>query len=64
MIRVCYYKDCGVIYGEKEPLLDKAVTYGLCPKHLTVSQNEVDVEIKKLQDTNKKMIKRTRARHI
>ena len=24
MIQVCYYKGCGVVYGEKEPLSDGA----------------------------------------
>ena len=50
MIRVCYYKNCGVVYGEKEPLSDKAETYGLCPKHLITSQREVQAEIQKLED--------------
>jgi hypothetical protein len=50
MIRVCYYKDCGVVYGEKEPLSDKTETYGLCPKHLIISQREVHAEIQKLKD--------------
>ena len=36
MIRVCYYKDCGVVYGQKEPLSDKSTTHGLCPKHLKI----------------------------
>ena len=28
MIRVCYYKGCGVVYGEKEPLSDKRQLMG------------------------------------
>jgi len=28
MIRVCYYKGCGVVHGEKEPLSDKNTTHG------------------------------------
>ena len=37
MIRVCCYKGCGVVYGEKEPLSDKKTTHGLCQKHLEIS---------------------------
>jgi hypothetical protein len=37
MIRVCYYKGCGIVYGEKKPLSDKNTTHGLCPKHLRIS---------------------------
>ncbi len=48
MIQVCYYKGCGVIYGEKEPLSDKRETHGLCPKHFKVSLNEISAETKKL----------------
>ena len=48
MIQVCYYKGCGVIYGEKEPLSDKRKTHGLCPKHLKISLNEIKVEMEKL----------------
>jgi len=28
MIRVCYYKGCGVVYGEKNPYLIKAQLMG------------------------------------
>ena len=28
MIRVCYYKGCGVVYGEKKPLSDKSIIHG------------------------------------
>jgi hypothetical protein len=45
MIRVCYYKGCGVVYGEKEPLSDNRTTHGLCPKHLKISLKEVQDEI-------------------
>jgi CheY-like chemotaxis protein len=48
MIRVCYYKGCGVVYGEKEPLSDKRETHGLCPKHLEASLREIRAEMKKL----------------
>jgi len=45
MNRVCYYKGCGVVYGEKEPLSDNRTTHGLCPKHLKISLKEVQAEI-------------------
>ncbi len=48
MIQVCYYKGCGVIYGEKEPLSDKRKTHGLCPKHLEISLKEIKSEMEKL----------------
>ncbi len=51
MIQVCYYKGCGVIYGEKEPLSDRRKTHGLCPKHLEVSLKEIKAELEKLMDT-------------
>ena len=51
MIQVCYYKGCGVIYGEKEPLSDKRKTHGLCPKHLEISLKEIDAEMQRLMDT-------------
>ena len=47
MIRVCYYKGCGVVYGEKKPLSDKSVTHGLCPKHLKISLREIKTEMEK-----------------
>jgi CheY-like chemotaxis protein len=50
MIQVCYYKGCGVIYGEKEPFSDKRKTHGLCPKHLEVSLKEIKAEMEKLMD--------------
>ncbi len=50
MIQVCYYKGCGVIYGEKEPLSDKRKTHGLCPKHLEVSLKEIKAEMERLTD--------------
>ena len=53
MIRVCYYKGCGVVYGEKEPLSDKGVTYGLCPKHLKISLKEIKAEIEKNSMVNR-----------
>jgi CheY-like chemotaxis protein len=48
MIRVCYYKGCGAIYGEKEPLSDKRETHGLCPKHFKISLGEIQAEVEKL----------------
>lgn len=48
MIRVCYYKGCGVIYGEKPPFSDKRKTHGLCPKHLKVSLKKIKAEMDKL----------------
>jgi hypothetical protein len=47
MIRVCYYLGCGVFYGEKEPLSDKRITHGLCPKHLKISLIEIKAEMEK-----------------
>jgi len=47
MIRVCYYKGCGVVYGEKKPLSDKNTTHGLCPKHLKISLREIKAEMEK-----------------
>ena len=55
MIRVCYYKGCGVVYGEKKPLSDKRVTHGLCPKHLKISLKEIKAEIKKSSMVNRRM---------
>jgi len=48
MIQVCYYKGCGVVYGEKEPLSDKRETHGLCPKHLEISLGEIKAEMEKM----------------
>jgi hypothetical protein len=53
MIRVCYYKGCGVVYGEKEPLPDKRITHGLCPKHLKISLKEIRGEIGKNSMVNR-----------
>jgi PleD family two-component response regulator len=47
MIQVCYYKGCGVIFGEKEPLSDKRETHGLCPKHLEISLREIKAKMEK-----------------
>ncbi len=47
MIQVCYYKGCGAVYGEKEPLSDKRETHGLCPKHLEISLREIKAQIEK-----------------
>jgi len=47
MIRVCYYKGCGVVYGEKEPLSDKRTTHGLCPKRLKISFKEIKAGMEK-----------------
>src|SRR3974377_1890394 len=48
MSRVCYYKGCGVVYGEKEPASDKRETHGLCPKHFRISLMEMKAELEKL----------------
>jgi CheY-like chemotaxis protein len=48
MIRVCYYKGCGVAFGEKEPLSDKGITHGLCPKHHEISLKELKAEMEKM----------------
>jgi hypothetical protein len=53
MIRVCYYKGCGVVYGEKEPLSDKRTTHGLCPKHLKISLKEIRAEMEKHSMVNR-----------
>jgi CheY-like chemotaxis protein len=47
MIQVCYYKGCGAIYGEKDPLSDKGETHGLCPRHLEISLKEIRAEMEK-----------------
>ena len=47
MIRVCCYKGCGVVYGEKEPLSDKKTTHGLCQKNLRIYLKEIKAEIEK-----------------
>jgi hypothetical protein len=47
MIRACCYKDCGVVYGEKEPLSDKKITHGLCPRHLKIYIKEIKAEMGK-----------------
>ncbi len=51
MIQVCYYKGCGVVYGEKEPLSDKRETHGLCPKHLEISLREIKAEMERMHKT-------------
>ena len=51
MIRVCYYKGCEVVYGEKEPLSDKRITHGLCPKHHEISLKELRAEMEELKNT-------------
>ena len=48
MIRVCYYEGCGIVYGEKEPLSDKRITHGLCPKHLEITLNQIRAETRDL----------------
>lgn len=53
MIQVCYYKGCGVVYGEKKPLTDKSRTHGLCPKHLKISFREIRGEMKKISMVNR-----------
>ena len=53
MIRVCYYKGCGLVYGEKEPLSDKRTTHGLCPKHLKISLKKIKAEMEKYSMVNR-----------
>ena len=55
MIRVCYYKGCGLVFGEKEPLSDKSRTHGLCPKHLKISLKEIKAEMEKISMVNRRM---------
>ena len=55
MICVCCYKGCGVVYGEKEPLVDKQLTHGLCPEHLKISLKEIKGEMKKISMVNRRM---------
>ena len=50
MIQVCYYKGCGVVYGEKKPLSDKSITYGIYPQHLKIILKEIKAEMEKLMD--------------
>jgi hypothetical protein len=45
MIRVCYYKGCGVVYGEKEPLSDESRSHGLCLKRRKISLKEIRGEM-------------------
>jgi CheY-like chemotaxis protein len=54
-IQVCYYKGCGAVYGEKEPLSDKTVTHGLCPRHLEICLKEIKAEVEKRVDKAKKL---------
>ena len=53
MSRVCYYKGCGLVFGEKEPLSDKSRTHGLCPKHLKISLKEIKAEMEKNSMVNR-----------
>jgi CheY-like chemotaxis protein len=48
MIQVCCYRDCGIAYGEKEPLEDKRETHGLCPKHFEISIDEMRAEMARI----------------
>jgi len=50
MIQVCFYKGCGIVYGEKEPLSDKTTTHGLCPKHFEICLSEIKAEVEKMKD--------------
>jgi hypothetical protein len=44
MIQICYYKGCGIFYGEKEPLSDKRKTHGLCPRHFQIVLKQIKGE--------------------
>jgi CheY-like chemotaxis protein len=48
MIQVCSYQGCGIVYGEKEPLADKRITHGLCPKHFELALKELRAEMEQL----------------
>ena len=50
MIQVCYYKGCGVVYGNKKPLSDKRITHGLCPKHLEICLKKIKAEMEKRKE--------------
>jgi len=52
MIRVCYYKGCGVVFGEKKPLFDKRITHGLCAMHRKISLKEIKAEMEKYSMVN------------
>ncbi len=54
MIQVCCYKNCGIIYGEKEPLSDRTLTYGLCPKHLGIHLDEIRAKMDELKDLGRR----------
>ena len=56
MIQVCYYKGCGIVYGEKEPLSDKRVTHGLCPKHLEISLKKLKAEVEELENRKRSKV--------
>ena len=49
MIQVCYYRGCGIIYGEKEPLKDTSVTHGLCPYHHEIALKELKTEMERIK---------------
>ena len=53
MIRVCYYKGCGVVYGEIEPLSDENIIHGLCPRHLKISLKEIKAEMEQNSMVNR-----------
>jgi CheY-like chemotaxis protein len=55
MIQVCYYKGCGIVYGEKEPLSDKRKTHGLCPTHREIYLRELEAEMEKLKEMTEKL---------
>ena len=40
MIRQCCI--CWIIFGEKEPLEDKSITHGYCPKCFKVEMGKLD----------------------
>ena len=52
MIRVCCYKGCGVVYGEKEPLSNKKTTHGLCQNHFKIYLKEIKAEMEKWHENH------------
>jgi hypothetical protein len=47
MIQVCYV--CNTVYGEKDPLLDKRETHGLCPPCYKTEVKRIKNAIKRIK---------------
>jgi CheY-like chemotaxis protein len=52
MFQRCSYPDCGIVYGEKEPLEDKRITHGFCSKHFELALRELQDEMEYLNIMN------------